>query len=207
MAASIDFYTYTGNDFNINLGTSGIGFYGSSFGRSVRVGQYQDTTFVTDANGVAQNAAMRNIKYVHPNSGNTGAANYNLLNIPNYLGTLNVRFTYDSEVQVQNAELRIYDRSDISRAPSGLVCQVAELRHPDITYVVIGSGNTAWTSCSGTHSLLCSQSPGVSGLYAASGITSTRPDTRHDYYFAISASPDSVGSKTAFGLYFSAEYL
>jgi hypothetical protein len=31
--------------------------------------------------------------------------------------------------------------------------------------------------------------------------------TRHDWYVGISASPDSIGSKTDFGLYFSLEYL
>tara|TARA_Y100000004_G_C8880374_1_gene397317 strand:- start:58 stop:810 length:753 start_codon:yes stop_codon:yes gene_type:complete len=31
--------------------------------------------------------------------------------------------------------------------------------------------------------------------------------TRHDWYVALSASPDSIGSKTDFGLYFTLEYL
>jgi hypothetical protein len=31
--------------------------------------------------------------------------------------------------------------------------------------------------------------------------------TRHDWFIAMSASPDSIGSKTDFGLYFTLEYL
>jgi len=31
--------------------------------------------------------------------------------------------------------------------------------------------------------------------------------TRHDWYVGLSASPDSIGSKTDFGLYFTLEYL
>ena len=30
---------------------------------------------------------------------------------------------------------------------------------------------------------------------------------RHDWYVALSASPESIGSKTDFGLYFTLEYL
>lgn len=207
MAASIDFYTYDGSDFNINLNASGIGFYGATFGRSVRVGYYQDSTYVTDSNGVAHGAAMNNVKYVHPSSGYRGAANYNLLNIPNYLSTLNARFTYDTAVQVQNTELRIYDRSSINNDPSGVTCQVAELRHPSTSDAVVGSGSHQWTYAHGSTSLVCSNSPGMSGLYVGSGSNSLRADTRHDYYFALSASPDSVGQKTAFSLFFSCEYL
>lgn len=32
-------------------------------------------------------------------------------------------------------------------------------------------------------------------------------DTRHDWYVALSAEPDSIGSKTEYGLYFTLEYL
>lgn len=35
----------------------------------------------------------------------------------------------------------------------------------------------------------------------------THKDTRHDWYVAISASPQTIGSKTDFGLYFTLEYL
>lgn len=70
-------------------------------------------------------------------------------------------------------------------------------------------------------------SPGVSGLngdsddsaYDTDGVGAndklnwltdegfTHKSTRHDWYLALSASPQSIGSKTDFGLYFTLEYL
>jgi hypothetical protein len=66
-------------------------------------------------------------------------------------------------------------------------------------------------------------SPGPSGLNTSSDDTLAADDgaylnwiaqsgascrsTRHDWYIALSASPDSIGSKTDFGLYFTLEYL
>jgi len=49
-----------------------------------------------------------------------------------------------------------------------------------------------------------SSSPGTSGLRPSGANTL---DARHDWYVAISASPDSIGSKTLYGLYISLEFL
>ena len=51
------------------------------------------------------------------------------------------------------------------------------------------------------------QSPGPSGHYAGDGSANTGQYTQHDWYLAISASPDSIGSKTQYGLYVELEYL
>lgn len=70
------------------------------------------------------------------------------------------------------------------------------------------------------------ESPGTSGLngnsdtdqaaYNGGTLDNTLPYTfegnahqslRHDWYLALSASPDEIGSKTDFGLYFTVEYL
>ena len=72
-------------------------------------------------------------------------------------------------------------------------------------------------------------SPGPSGLNTVSNdaVVTTYPDgtgvgnhrvwisnsgallreTRHDWYVALSAEPESIGSKTEYGLYFTLEYL
>ena len=66
-------------------------------------------------------------------------------------------------------------------------------------------------------------SPGLSGLNTVAGETLASGDgiylnwltnegaahesIRHDWYLALSASPDSIGSKTDYGLYFTCEYL
>ena len=189
-----------------NLTGSGLGFYGSAFGNSVEVGSYQTTTFITDSNGTIQGPQSDNTKWTHPSSGSiNGAASVNLNQFPNYLMPLNIRFTHTTAVKTQNAKLRIYDRSNINNPASGVTCKVAEVIHPDTVQNANGSGSTSWATPTGSSVILsCASSPGQSGL-SPNG-TNTK-DMRHDYYFALSASPDSVGSKTQFGLYFSLEYL
>ena len=117
-----------------NLNGSGLGFYLDAFGQSVAVASYQETTWVTDSTGTIQGPQLDNIKYVHPASGEiNGAAAQNLLNMPNYLATLNIRFNHTSPIQTQNAQFRVYDRNNINNNPSGVTCKVAELIHPSLT--------------------------------------------------------------------------
>jgi hypothetical protein len=204
MAESIDFYSNT-----VAIGGSGIGFYGSSgFGSSVAVGEYQTSTYITNDNGTVQGAEINNVKYTHPNSGATGASSssLHLLDIPNYKATLNVRFTSTSAVKTQNAQARIYDRSNINNNASGVTTKVAQIIHPDTSEAgQLGSGSTVWSTLNGSGvTLLLTASPGTSGL-RPNGSNTT--DTRHDWYLALSASPDSIGSKTQYGLWIQLEYL
>ncbi len=205
MAASINFYA--GENFLIyHLSNSGLGFYGTAFGASVQVGEYQGRTYITNSNGTAQGPEADNVKYSHPNSGILGqtGSGLNLLNIPNYQSTLNIRATFDTAVKTQNAEFRIYDRSNINNPASGVTCKVAEIIHPSVLQSVNGSGDTAWITAAGSGvPVPLVASPGVSGERQAGANTSA---TQHDWYLAISASPDSVGSKTLFGGYVSLEY-
>lgn len=206
MVAAINFYAGETTNIN-NLSGSGLGFFGSGgFGNSVTVGGFQGSTFITDGNGTIQGSQTDNTSWSHPNSGTTnGAGPYALTFIPNYLSTLNITFTNDTAVTTQNAELRIYDRTGINNDPSGVTCYVAELIHPNTTVSAGGSGDTSWIQAHGsgvTVDLVAS--PGESGLSPNGPSTS---DTKHDHYVVISASPDSIGSKTLFGLYYSVEYL
>lgn len=206
--ASIDFYA---DSFGVqNLSGSGLGFYGGSFGASVNVGEYQGTTFITNGNGTSQGPQVNNIKFLNSMSGIIGSATSGVLltQIPNYLATLNIRFTHDTAVQVQNVKLRIYDRSNINNPASGVTTKVAELIHLGETQVNNGSGDTTWHTPNGSSVIVdFAPSPGLSGTLAGNGSNSTASVTRHDWYAAISASPDSVGSKTLYGLYFQLEYL
>lgn len=200
---------YAGENFPINeLNGSGLGFYGDTgFGASVAVGAYQGRTFITDGNGVNQGPEADNVKFLNAQSGIIGqvGTGIHLKAIPNYQATLNVRFTHATPVKTQNAELRIYDRSNINNAPSGVVAKVAELIHTSVTQVANGSGDTAWITPAGSAIVVpLVDSPGMSGQ-SPNGINTT--EIRHDWYAAISAMPDSIGSKTKFGLYVSLEYL
>jgi hypothetical protein len=183
--ASIDFYA-AGN----TIATSGLGFFGGSFGQAVEINQFQDTTFITDSAGTLQGAAVNNIKY----STDTKAFAPGIVpatgihRIPNDKATLNVRFTHSSAVRTQNCKLRIFDRVNKDFAASGVITRVAELLHSGIVVPL-------------------AQSPGPSGHYAGNGTGNTGQYTQHDWYLAISASPDSIGSKTQYGLYVELEYL
>lgn len=203
--AAINFYA--GENFGIdNLAGSGLGFYGGGFGFSVAVGEYQDSTFITDGNGTSQGPQVDNIKYMNTQSGivNGASSGVNILNIPNYLASLNARFTHSTAVKTQNAKLRIYDRSNINNPASGVTCKVAELVHPSTSQLVTGSGSSVWQTPTGSSVVMSlTASPGISGQRPNGANTSA---TDHDYYFAISASPDSIGSKTNFGLYMELEY-
>lgn len=196
-----------------NLNGSGLGFFGSGgFGNSVAVGDFQDTTFITDGNGVTQGPQGNNVKWIHPNSGQVGGSTDVLLTyLPNYQTTLNVRLTNDTDVRTQNAKLYIDDRISTDNPPTGVTCYVSHVIHPDTSQVSGGSGLSIWEQPYGSSYVNASViangtgfSPGTSGLSPNGAVTT---DIQHDWYFAVSASPDTVGSKTYFGLYFSVEYL
>src|SRR3954465_7657346 len=87
-----------------NLNGSGLGFFGAGgFGNSVAVAAYQDTTYITDGNGVSQGPQGNNVKWIHASSGQVaGTTNLLLQSIPNYQSTLNIRFSHTSAVRTQN---------------------------------------------------------------------------------------------------------
>ncbi len=201
--ASIDFYSPNGD---ILISSSGLGFYGNNiFGDSVAVGAYQGLTYVTNSGGITTGPQANNIKWTHANSGSiNGAPNINLLNIPAYQSTLNMRFTHGSAVTIQNARFRICSREDINAGASGVTVQAAEVIHADPSQAVVGSGDSAWIQPSGSGlQLVLVDSPGLSGSYGVSG--SVQAFTRHDWYVNLSVSPNSVGSKY-FLAYGSCEY-
>lgn len=210
MAPTIGFIS-GGGSFPINdLAGSGLGFYGSlAFGASVAVGSYQDRTFITDANGVIQGPEVNNVKFLNAASGilNQASSGVPLTFIPNWQATLNIRFTNDTHVKTQNVNVVIFDRSVVTHPASGVTTKVAEIVHPYPTQGPGGSGATSWTTftTAGTGAALAlTSSPGLSGL-RPNGPNTT--GIQHDWYLAISGSPDTIGSKTQYGLYVSLEYL
>jgi hypothetical protein len=201
--ASIDFYTN-----NQPLNGSGIGFYGSSgFGYSVAVNAYNGRTYITDSTGTAYGPEGNNVYYTATSSGIIGNAGsgVNILCVPDYQATLNARFSNSSPVRAQNAYLYSYDGVSLANPQSGVKIYAAQIVHPTTSQINNGSGNSTWTMISGATVLSCNNnfSPGMSGL-SPNGASTT--DTRHDYYFAISATPQSVGAKS-WKLGFGLEYL
>jgi hypothetical protein len=204
--ATISFYA---DDLSINLNGSGLGFFGAGgFGQSVEVGAWQGTTFITNGNGTINGGGVENTKYPgHPDSGINSTLGTNpvvLRAIPNRLATLNIRFEHTSAVKLQNTKLRIFDRSNINNGASGVTTKVAQIIHPYDTGTN-GSGDLQWaTPVGSTVPLSLQGSPGSSGWKLTSAVWT---DTRHDYFVVISASPNSIGAKTLYGLYVETEYL
>jgi len=205
--ASISFYA--GEDFNIyDVSASGLGFFGGGFGISIPVGTgYNTRTFITNSVGTIEGPEVDNVRYVSSTGAVLGQTGVPILltQIPNYLSTLNVRFTHSTGVRTMNSEFRIFDRSNINNPPSGVTCKIAEIIHPATTQTNVGSGDATWVLGSGSGSKLSLvDSPGTSGL-SPSGISTI--DSRHDWYVAITVSPDTIGAHTNFGAYVSCEYL
>jgi hypothetical protein len=212
--AQINFYA--GDTAVFDLAGSGLGFYGAGgFGASVQVGQYQDNTYITDPTGAINGPKCDNVKFVDAASGQLPVSDTRVLReIPNIEGTLNIRFTHTSPIKTQNIQVRIFDRTNIDAPASGVTSKVAELIHPWLTQTPAGSGSTTWASLGGSGGLIGGRtydaplvllsSPGSGGL-APSGTNTV--DFFHDWYLAVSGSPDSIGSKTQYALYLSLEYL
>ncbi len=194
-----------------NMEGSGLGFYGANgFGNSISVGGWNAHTFITDGAGVNMGPEACNIIYSSPGSGilgNSGSP-IALTSMPNVQATINIRVTSDIAVQVLNAEARIFDRNNPDNPASGVTTMVAQLIHPDTVQNNNGSGDTTWWEPGGSGVVvpLC-PCPGPSGQYAGNGSNSTWTDYQHDWYLALSASPDVIGSQTQYGLWVSSEYL
>jgi hypothetical protein len=213
---------------------SGLGFYGLGFGVSVPIDTKQKTTFITDALGVVSGAQLNNTEILVEGSETVmgtvlsqNATTLNLDRLPNYLCPLNIRFEHTEPVAVQNCKLRIFDRNNINNHASGVATYVYEVRHPSTVstqsnLALRGRAEDSWFLFESTESMSdmpFTPSPGISGTNTniqdsaspAKGWVSTEgaphQSMRHDWYVALSAEPNTIGSKTQYGLYFTLEYL
>jgi hypothetical protein len=200
-----------GGGFTINdLAGSGLGFFGAAaFGASVAVGSYQQRTFITDATGAQQGPEVNNVQYLNPGSGILGqtGSGIGLRAIPNWQAPLNIRFTNDTAVKTQNGGAMIFDRVNIYNTASGVTTKMAQVIHPNPVQGLPGSGDSTWWTFNQAATGLVMPlvaSPGISG-FSPNGPNTT--DTTHDWFILISASPDTIGSKSQYGLYVSLEYL
>src|SRR5690348_4966687 len=93
---------FLANGFTIS-GGSGLGFFGSSFGGSINVGSYNQTTYITDGNGVNQGPQGNNAQFTNGTSGiiGTNTVATGVTYFPNYQSTLNIQFTNATAVKAQ----------------------------------------------------------------------------------------------------------
>ena len=235
--ASIKFYATEEDSANIggtlidHSNGSGLGFYGAGYGVSVPIASRQDTTWLTNSNGTSsERIQLNNTQYSTDGTVSiNSAAPISLDKLPNGKCPLNIRFDHDEPVRVQNCKLRIFDRSNISNQASGVKTYVFEARHPTNDQAKTNLDQTArgdtwydqFDPALGDGSMTdmpFTSSPGVSGtntngndsdidLGFLSQEGTSHAALRHDWYCALSAEPDSIGSKLNYALYFSVEYL
>lgn len=204
--ATLKFYA-DGNEIP-NAEGSGLGFYGANFGSPLTVGGWNSRTFVTSSDGTTQGVEADNCMWVSSTGvvlGSTGSG-IKPTQVPNRQATLEIRLTNDVAVTVPTVTAYFYDRYSIYNAPSGITYKALEIIHPGITQDDTGSGDSTWLTPAGSAvTVSLAPSPGVSGFYAGNGSNSTRSDTEHSWFMAISCSPNTIGAKLG-ALYISAEF-
>lgn len=188
---------YDGTGWNISIGTTDrIGFCGSTFGSSISVGAFQDSTHKTDGtmstDGCTPNH-MRNCKYVSTTQVSLmGGA-------PVTLDASNVgqndctsRWKYQDDqinTALSNVRFFFYDGSNPATAPVGVVACAFEHTGTAINKDRVSDNPNdggAWDSSKGiggqANALICSDQPSAS---------------IHYFYIGISLSPSTKGLKTA----------
>lgn len=173
-----------------------LGFFGANFGFSIRVGEFNNTSYVTNDNGTTNHGQVPNLRWFN-SSGAYVASELTateLRNIDNAEATLKITLTTDSAVRTQNTSFRAFDRTSINSDPSGVTVYAAEIRKHSVgTY---GSGDVSWTEIYGSGSTL-----------ALDSRTSETASGVQNFYVGLSVSPDSIGEKTNLGFYFETEFL
>ena len=198
----------------ITVSGSGLGFYGANFGLSVAVGNFQDTTFLTNSVGTASGQGVSNTK---PDSADLtkvyhaafGGTSVLLTRLQNKHAPINIRVENSSIITTTNNKAYIYDRTSIYNNPTGVICYLAEVIRLNTTVFGAsdGKGDTTWQIISGSGAILdLTPSPGSGGSGAWNDpVNGGTGDVRHDHYLAIGATPSSVGAKL-FALHYSGEY-
>jgi hypothetical protein len=175
-------------------GFNTIGFYGPGFGLSVKVGEYNETTYRTTEDGQTDGSALPNLRYANTSGAFVASEilGTELQEVNDSEATLRIRLTTDSAIQTQNAKFRTFDKTSIDSAPSGVNVFAAEIIKP--SGGLTGTGDVNWTQIEGSGTVLSLDDQAVAS-------------TEHNFYLALTSTPTSIGEKTNFAFYFEAEFL
>jgi hypothetical protein len=170
-------FTLQGSSDTVIGATDRLQFAGASgFDSKVTVGAYNDSTHVkssADANDSNGNTPENN-KYVSGTTADWGDGVENLNLITEAECALKINFSDAASVEITDAIFYAYDGSTTTAVPTGVTFQAAE------------QGDAAWTNAEGSA--------------AAVTLADQAAATSHDYFIAVSASPESVGLKSAFAI-------
>ena len=154
-----------------------VQFAGATFGSAITVGSYNDTTHVESSVGANDSSANtpHNNKYLTTSTVSlNGAGSSSLSAASTAACALKINFSDAASVTTTGHIFYAYDGTTTTAVPTAVTFYAAE------------QGDANWTNAEGS----------------AAGVTVTDDTaaTSHDYYLLISASPESVGLKTAFKL-------
>lgn len=176
-------FTWTGqtttsptNDLAIGA-TDIVGFYGATFDTAIEVSSYQTTTHVENSSNVHQctTAHLSNTKYLGAALVDiNGGGSEDVANILTSECALKINFSDASSVTTTSNTFWADDGATSTAVPT------------NVTFQALEQGDAAWTNAEGSA--------------AALTINDDTAATSHDYYIAVSASPEAVGDLEAFRL-------
>lgn len=170
-------FTLQGSSDTVIGATDRLQFAGAGgFDSKVTVGEFNDSTHVKssgDADDSSGNTP-RNNKYISGTQADWGDGTESLTAITDAECALKINFSDPSSVAITGAIFYAYDGSTTTAVPTGVTFYAAE------------QGDSNWTNAEGSA--------------AALSLTDQAAATSHDYFIAVSASPESVGLKSAFAL-------
>jgi len=152
-------------------------FAGSTFGSAITVGAYNDSTHVESSTGtnVSTGNAPKNSKYLTSSTVSiNGGASEALSGVTTANCPVKINFSHGTSVITYDAVFYSYDGTTTAASPTGVTFYCAE------------QSNASWTNAEGS----------ASAMALANNTTATS----HDFFILASASPESVGLKTAFKL-------
>lgn len=154
--------------------TDNLQFAGGTFDSAITVGEYNSSTHVENNGGTEDSSGNtpNNVKYVASGTADWGDGTEDLNLMTTDEATLKINFSDASSVTTTENIFYAYDGSTTTEVPTGVTFYAAE------------QGDSAWTNAEGSA--------------AALSIDDDTAATSHDYYIAVSASPESVGLKDAF---------
>ena len=170
-------FTLQGSSDTVIGATDRLQFAGAGgFDSKVTVGAYNDSTHVkssADANDSNGNTPENN-KYVSGTTADWGDGVENLNLITDAECALKINFSDAASVEITDAIFYAYDGTTTTAVPTGVTFQAAE------------QGDANWSNAEGSA--------------AAVALADQAAATSHDYFIAVSASPESVGLKSAFAI-------
>jgi len=169
-----------GDDVTTISGHTRIGFFGTNFGDSIALHDYQSSTFATNVFGTVNSGELPNIRYVSnsPGMGDIGAGSVLISSLPSAQCTLHISFTSGSASRVQNVKLCAYSGSYSTDISGSISCGGLH----NVTVVGFEHGAANWTVMSGSVSpLVLTPFSGGSGRMT------------HDYYVGLAAQPRTSG--------------